>query len=306
MASIALPLSIISSYSSVSMFLDKNKSRLNYDNTKSSSYNATPNYDSLSYVGGYVSGQVGQDIATFGNSSSLAATITVQYSTWASLATSGFLGLSFSTLANYGNNIQLHLYKESLGLKAPTFMMYLGSGQPFDVNTSPPNNGVLQFGATEEDAAPYALAPLTWINVAPDVNYQNRFTLWMASMDSISYFFDPACITNNVGVTRSGLITPNSTSGTITIPVGGRAILDSGAGLASVPASVAESLYAAIGLNYTFFKTGGRPLCEDLASVKSVVTFTIGGMDFTLTARDLAKPGYTEDKYCWFVKLNYI
>ncbi|KXS16666.1 hypothetical protein M427DRAFT_43464 [Gonapodya prolifera JEL478] len=91
---------------------------------------------------------------------------------------------------------------------------------------------------------------------------------------------------------KSGLIVPKLTSGPIVTKkanVTRRGILDSGAALMSVPQDLAEAMYAAIGVNYTFASTGGRPLRSDFAKFDSTMTFTLGS----------GSTGYTEDKYCW-------
>ncbi|KAJ1568752.1 hypothetical protein HK405_014254, partial [Cladochytrium tenue] len=263
-------------------------------------------YESISYLGGYISGYVDSDrvalpCADPGNTTVCDAGpidfIAVEYSDWSSLSTAGFLGVSPPAQADGNTSIYNAVYRRSV-VPHPALGLYLGPAQTsLPSNPSPANDGgALTFGASEETAAGYLGEgeAVRWLEGARD--YQGNWTLFMAPLLNLTY-------------TRRGAADGDQASGVLEVDDGAQAIFDTGAGLISSPAGVTAALYAALGLNYTFIEHGGRPLCTDVAAIDANLTFTFaaasgndGGastVDVTVRARDLALPGYTEDPYCW-------
>ncbi|PBK98823.1 hypothetical protein ARMGADRAFT_1075627 [Armillaria gallica] len=60
-----------------------------------------------------------------------------------------------------------------------------------------------------------------------------------------------------------------------------------------------EDIYSSIGMNYTFIKEGGRPLCEDLRKLDFNMTLILPEGSIAVRPSDLIIPGYTEEQYCW-------
>ncbi|KAI9366947.1 aspartic peptidase domain-containing protein [Zopfochytrium polystomum] len=295
--------------------------RGSYNVSASPSGKQTSQYLSISYVGGYIGGYVSSDNATLcdsacpdGASPSQRASCTdvgsvrfidVVYSSWSSLATAGFLGLSPPAQADGGTSIYSAVSRKSV-VPTTAVGIYLGSANSdLPSNANPKNNGLLTFGASKESAKEYLAHGETihWIKGDPD--YQGNLTLFMSKIVALSFSIKSASPIAAIANASSSPTTSPIQTGTFNLN-NSYAIFDTGAGLLSTPASITTSLYAALGFNYTFISHGGRPLCSDVAAVDANLTFTFASaesssalVNVTVSAKDLATPGYTEDQYCW-------
>ncbi|KAJ3350471.1 hypothetical protein HDU83_009671 [Entophlyctis luteolus] len=265
--------------------------RGNYNPYKSSTESTSYEPESISYLGGTIDGYVFSDVlsadSTFFGAGNI---ISVYYSSWSSLATSGFVGLGFPSLA-YGNtSIYSTVYRKGV-VNSPSMSIYLGNATAFSANDSPENNGVITFGPDDNEVDCYSHEQLSWVPISPTAQ------VWSLKINSVKYSFNGRTEANLSG---SWYDEPPSSEGFFPIANESYAILDTGAALNNVPQNLITLLYQAIGLNFTFISHGGRPLCTDVSSIDAKITFEFeGGTQISVSAKDFADPGYTEDQYCW-------
>jgi saccharopepsin len=236
----------------------------------------------VGYKGGIIAGDIWSDKLTIQNISalSLQRVINADTSSWSSMPAGGFVGLGLRGLALGSTSIYDTLFRPSF-LPDHRTGIYFGSSQNTPTNPSPATNGVVTFGGSEEST--YGSEPLKWVDVLP-VQADGSYAHWRVPVNGVK--------TNRNSVN-------GSTVTVLPVQMDASAILDTGAGLTSVPQSIIESLYTTLGFNYTAITHGFRPLCSEVLALNTSLTLTLGEIDITLTTADLAKPGYTADQYCW-------
>lgn len=260
-----------------------NFTRSFYNPNASNTSEPTSQRTTVDYQGGSISGSIWSDTLTIQNISSPAPQriISTDTSNWGSMAAGGFVGLGFKPLALGNTSIYDALFH-------PTFLpehrtgIYLGKPYATTSNPSPETNGVVTFGGSEEET--YGSDPLKWVNVLPVPTGEELYAHWRIPVS---------------GVKTTGNNSNGSTATVLPSQPDASAIFDTGAGLISVPSSIIESLYTTLGYNYTAITRGYRPLCSEVLALNSSLTLTFGEVEVTVTAADLAKPGYNGDQFCW-------
>jgi hypothetical protein len=202
--------------------------------------------------------------------------INADNSTWFALPAGGFVGLAFPSIA-LGNTSIYDVLFHPTHIPDHRTGIYLGNVRTTTSNPSPETNGIVTFGASEEEK--YGSEPLKWVDVLPAPS-GDQYEIWRVPVGAAK-------------TSRNGSVT------TLNIQPGSSAIFDTGAGLISAPESIAEELYNSLGYNYTAITQGYRPLCSEVVAYNSSLTLTFGEIEVTVTTADLARPGYTEDQYCF-------
>lgn len=157
-------------------------------------------------------------------------------------------------------------------LEAHEFAIY--AGQELS-----PNNGVVQFGGHSTE---YNSTDVTYFNVQRYTDYNNELIYWSTYINRVDFSLNA-----NEGIQVN------------TVYVQNYAVWDTGSSWVTVPEAYIEDIYAGIGMNYTFIKQGGRPLCEDLRKLDFNMTLILPEGTITIRPADLIAPGYTEEQYCW-------
>lgn len=256
--------------------------RTGYNETTSSTSNATGAYGSIEYLGGVTAGVGMEDVFTFPSAPDTVWTQTFLeafQSSWFNIPADGFLGLAFSTISDANTTTLVETLLWSGKLDEPRFGLYYGV--ELESTGDSAGEGRLTLGGSHEDT--YVDGDLVWTSLSlPD----ERAQLWRVDM------------LYAVGTT------PNKTQSTVTLS-GAWGVFDTGAGRISVPDPLIEEIYASIGMNWTAITKGGYlPLCTEFTDAWSI-EFNIGDSinpsTLVLTGDMLKKPGFAtgEDKYCW-------
>ncbi|KAK0480836.1 aspartic peptidase domain-containing protein [Armillaria novae-zelandiae] len=248
--------------------------RMAYIPSESSSYNATGETLDVSYLGGSVSGTIFIDALSIANSSTEVFTrvLLANYSNWVWLDADGMLGLAFPRAEDAVHASLLESLFNPETLEAPEFAIY--AGQELS-----PNNGIFQFGGHSSE---YNRTDVTYFNVQRYTDYNNELIYWSTYINRVDF-----------SLNTNGSIQAN------TVYVQNYAVWDTGSSWVTVPEAYIEDIYANIGMNYSFIKQGGRPLCEDLRKLDFNMTMILPEGTITIRPADLIAPGYTEEQYCW-------
>ncbi|POS70479.1 hypothetical protein DHEL01_v211125 [Diaporthe helianthi] len=256
--------------------------RTGYDETASSTSNATGSYGSIEYLGGVTAGAGREDVFTFPSAPDLVWTQTFlqsYQSSWFNIPADGFLGLAFNTISDANTTTLVETLLWSGQLDEPRFGLYYGTRVHSTGDSA--GDGRLTLGDSHEER--YVEGDLIWTDLSPsDENAQ----LWRVDMLSA------------VGTT------PNKTQSTIALS-GAWGVFDTGGGRIYVPDPLIADLYASIGMNWTaIIDDGYLPLCTEFTDAWSIA-FNIGDSSnpstIVITGDMLKKPGFAtgEDKYCW-------
>ncbi|CAE6404515.1 unnamed protein product [Rhizoctonia solani] len=249
-----------------------------FDPSLSSTAQYTARHETVDYLGGTVSGFVWSDKLTIQNVTFQTPQrfINADFSNWFALPAGGFVGLAFPSIA-LGNTSIYDVLFHPTQIPDHRTGIYLGNASTTASNTSPPTNGIVTFGGSDEEK--YGSEPLKWVDVLP-APAGDEYEIWRVPVGAAK-------------TSRNGNLT------TLNIQPGASAIFDTGAGLISAPESIIEELYNSLGFNYTAITEGYRPLCSDVIGYNASLTLTFGEIEVTVTTADLARPGYTEDQYCF-------
>ncbi|KAI3396079.1 hypothetical protein diail_496 [Diaporthe ilicicola] len=256
--------------------------RTGYNETLSSTSNATGAYASIAYLGGVTAGAGMEDDFSFPSAPDTVWTQTfleAYQSSWFNIPADGFLGLAFSTISDANTTALVETLMRAGKLDEPRFGLYYGV--ELESTGDSAGEGRLTLGRSLEET--YVDGDLVWTDLSlPD----ERAQLWRVDMQYA------------VGTT------PNKTQSTVALS-GAWGVFDTGAGRISVPGPLIDSIYASIGMNWTAILGGDHiPLCTEFTDAWSI-EFNIGDglspSSLVLTGSMLKKPGFAtgEDKYCW-------
>ncbi|KAK0215812.1 aspartic peptidase domain-containing protein [Armillaria fumosa] len=248
--------------------------RTAYIPTESSAHNDTGDTLYVDYLGGAVAGTVFTDALSIASTSTGVTTgvLLADFSTWAWLDADGMLGLAFPRIEEPVHASLLESLFHPEILEAHEFAIYAGQ----DLT---PNNGVIQFGGHSTE---YNSTDVTYFNIQRYTNDNNAIIYWTTYINRVDFNL------NTNGGTHSN-----------TVSVEDFAVWDTGSSHITVPETYIEDIYSSIGMNYTFIKEGGRPLCEDLRKLDFNMTLVLPEGTIAVRPADLIIPGYTEEQYCW-------
>ncbi|PBK70902.1 acid protease [Armillaria solidipes] len=248
--------------------------RTAYIPSESSTYNATGETLDVNYLGGAVSGTIFTDTLSIENTSTGVSTrvLLANYSNWVWFDADGMLGLAFPRAEDAVHASLLESLFNPEILEAHEFAIYAG-------RELSPNNGVVQFGG---HSTGYNSTDVTYFNVQRYTDYNNELIYWSTYINRVDF-----SLNTNEGIQAN------------TVYVQNYAVWDTGSSWITVPEAYIEDIYAGIGMNYTFIKQGGRPLCEDLRKLDFNMTMILPEGTITIRPADLIAPGYTEEQYCW-------
>ncbi|KAI5925802.1 pepsinogen c [Camillea tinctor] len=253
-------------------------SRSGYDINASSTASSLGTYDSIDYLGGVTAGVGLEDTFTLGDTHWNQTFMAANESSWAWIPGDGFLGLAFSTIADAGAKTMVETLIQAGLLDKPRFSLYYG--KEFNDTNGVPGEGVLTFGASEEEK--YVDGDLAWF---PVQIISGEYQLWRSTMRG-----------------TTGKLGDKETETTAEYSW---VVFDTGAGGMSVPPGKIDSIYESFGMNFSAILNGDHiPLCSEFNSTWSV-TFTIGDSDetaqnITLTGDQLARPGFAyRDDACF-------
>ncbi|CRK19349.1 hypothetical protein BN1708_012607 [Verticillium longisporum] len=232
----------------------------------------------ISYLGGYVAGDVVNDKLIVNNHTWRQPFLSIYYSDWNNMPTDGFMGLAFDSI-NVGdaNNVLTMLMPD---LDEPRFGIYLGESDAAD------KPGLLTIGSSKESE--YSATELTKVPIVkgPD----GRYDVWRSTIKGVSSKgFDS--VNGGVSTTDFGLT---------------NVVFDTGAGKSSLPTDKVLAVYETMGLNYTDLLDGKRVLkCSEFNSSWSI-SFELSppGVSepivLTASGEDLRKPGFpAAPDACW-------
>jgi saccharopepsin len=256
--------------------------RTGYNQTASSTSNATGTYGSIDYLGGTTAGAGMEDVFTFPSAPDTVwrqTFLEAYQSSWSNIPADGFLGLAFSTISEANTTTLVETLLRAGKLDEPRFGLYYGT--ELENTGESAGEGRLTLGGSHEDK--YVEGDLVWTNLQlPD----ERAQLWRVSMLSA------------VGTA------PNKTQSTLNLS-GAWGVFDTGAGRISVPDRLIDDIYASIGMNWTAIIGGEHlPLCTEFTDAWSIELNMGDGPNpstVVLTGDMLKKPGFAtgEAKYCW-------
>lgn len=207
----------------------------------------------------------------------------VTESDWSYLGADGFMGLGFKLGASANTSTFVEDLMATGKLNDHRFGMYLG-GNPDQSDTAPGNapvtNGSLTVGGSKEEY------------------YMEKETPELITLPLLSPYYQWVVPFSGVSALPSS--NTNASSTPPVVVVNHTVIFDTGASAIYAPSSVLPQLYSMLGLNYTDFTMGYRPLCSDMAKLATGVSFDFGtGKTISMSALNLTWPGYTEQQYCW-------
>ena len=272
--------------------------RRQYNASASSSAVELASAASIPYLGGDVAGRIYQD--TFGipgtdltwNQSFLSA----NESSWGVITADGFLGLSFSTIAEHNTTTLVETLLWDGALDAPRFGLFYGT----NLKDNGTQNGVLTIGGSHEEE--YVDGDVVFTPLMEEEEYQ----LWRAPLSSVNVL-----VARNPSDPNSTVDLHNGRLPTTILPPGsypytnttwpyrgfGSAVFDTGAGRISFPDDIVDAMYFNLGWNITKLMNGEERMeCQHL-NASWAVTLTLGeaapenDVSFSIRGDEFTRPG---------------
>ncbi|KAJ6607895.1 aspartic peptidase domain-containing protein [Mycena sp. CBHHK59/15] len=253
-------------------------SRTPYDASTSKTSNITGPVSTIEYLGGGITGEAVQDVATLGHLCFKAGFLAVTQSSWSTIAGDGFIGLAFESIAETNAPIFMDSLAQQHLLDLPRFGIYAGNvtaSVEWNV-TDPINDGVLTIGG--DRAAEYALGGESAVKF---VELTEPYQVWKTGIQATS---------TEVGTNPSQSQNLSGTS----------IVFDTGSTFIQVPNSIIAPLYVSLGMNYASFFSGHLPACALFNSSWSFSLVISPTVTYTLTGDKLVNPGIAgQADLCW-------